>query len=136
MKNSASKFRGPEAKIEVQHNMSLHAFCGIHTCLTRACKIVCRHFMARTHRKALRDPQVPPDEKHKFGVSCPDALCMETVPVPPEHEKYCIDVSRPGSTRTHYVTRRSNQMQKHKFGVMCHYALLMEIVPVSPEHEK
>jgi hypothetical protein len=26
-------------------------------------------------------------EKHKFGVTCPDALFMETVPGQPEYEK-------------------------------------------------
>jgi hypothetical protein len=50
---------------------------------------------------------------------CPDALFVEFVPVPPEHEKYCIDVSYPRRTRMHYVTHRSHQMHKHKFGVRC-----------------
>jgi hypothetical protein len=43
-------------------------------------------------------------KKHKYGVTCPDALFMETAPGPPEHEKYCVDVSWPGRTRMHYLT--------------------------------
>jgi hypothetical protein len=31
-------------------------------------------------------------EKHKFGITCPSTLFVETVPVAPEHEKYCINV--------------------------------------------
>jgi hypothetical protein len=34
-------------------------------------------------------------QKHKFGVTCPDSLSMETTPGPPEHKKECVDVSRP-----------------------------------------
>jgi hypothetical protein len=26
-------------------------------------------------------------QKHKFGVMCPDALFVESIPVPPEYEK-------------------------------------------------
>jgi hypothetical protein len=26
-------------------------------------------------------------QKHMFGVMCPDALVVESVPVPPEHDK-------------------------------------------------
>jgi hypothetical protein len=43
-------------------------------------------------------------KKHKYGVTCPDALFMETAPGPSEHEKYRVDVSRPGRTRMHYLT--------------------------------
>jgi hypothetical protein len=33
---------------------------------------------ANMHRIALRDPQITPDAKHKFGTTCPDALFLET----------------------------------------------------------
>jgi hypothetical protein len=58
-------------------------------------------------------------QKHKFGVTCPDALFMKTDPSPPEHEKYCVDVSHPDRAGMHYLTRRFHRMQKHMFGVMC-----------------
>jgi hypothetical protein len=58
-------------------------------------------------------------QKHKFGVTCPDALFKEIALGPTEHEKYCINVSPTGRTGMHYMTCRSLQMQKHKFGVMC-----------------
>jgi hypothetical protein len=32
-------------------------------------------------------------QKDKFGITCPDALFVEFVPVLIEHEKYCVDVS-------------------------------------------
>jgi hypothetical protein len=50
-------------------------------------------------------------QKHKFGETCPVALFVESVPVPAEHEKYCVDVLHPGCNEWHYVTRRSHQMQ-------------------------
>jgi hypothetical protein len=37
-------------------------------------------------------------QKHKFGVTCLGTLFMETAPGPPEHEQYCVNVSRPGRT--------------------------------------
>jgi hypothetical protein len=43
--------------------------------------------MARMYRNALRDPQIPPDAKTQFRVTCPSALLMETALGPPEHEK-------------------------------------------------
>jgi hypothetical protein len=75
-------------------------------------------------------------QKHKFGVTCPGALFVESVPVPPEHEQLCVDVSRPGCTRMHYVTHRSHRMQKYKFGVTCPDMLFMKTAPGPPEHEK
>jgi hypothetical protein len=65
-------------------------------------------------RNALGDPQVPPDAKHKFGVMCLGALFFESVPVPPKHEKSCVDVSHLGHTDMHYMTRRSHLVLKHK----------------------
>jgi hypothetical protein len=75
-------------------------------------------------------------QKHKFGVTCPAVLFMETAPGPPEYEKYCIDVSRPGCTGMHYVTCRSYWMQKGKFSVTSPRVLCLESVRGSPEHEK
>jgi hypothetical protein len=75
-------------------------------------------------------------KKHKCGTSCPEALFVKSVLVPPEHEKYCIDVSHPRRTEMHYVTCRSHRMQKQKFNVTCHITIFMESVPVPPEHEK
>jgi hypothetical protein len=77
-----------------------------------------------------------PIQKHKFGITCRGKFFMESAPVPPEHEKYCIDVSHPGCTRIHYVTSRSHQMQKHEFGIRCSSMLFMQTAPVPPEHEK
>jgi hypothetical protein len=57
-------------------------------------------------------------QKHKFGETCPVTL-VESVPVPTEHEKYCVDVLRPRRNGRHYVTRRSNLMQKQKFILTC-----------------
>jgi hypothetical protein len=49
-------------------------------------------------------------QKYKFGVTCPGALFVESVPVRIEHEKKCIDVSCSGCTRLHNMTRRSHSM--------------------------
>jgi hypothetical protein len=35
--------------------------------------------MPRMHRNALPEPQILPDAKHKFGVTCLDALFVESV---------------------------------------------------------
>jgi hypothetical protein len=57
--------------------------------------------------------------KHKFGVACLNALLVESISVTSEHEKECVDVSRPRRTEMHYVTHRSHRMQKHKFDITC-----------------
>jgi hypothetical protein len=57
------------------------------------------------HYNALRDPQILPDAKHRFDIMCPSALFVGSIPVTDEHEKYCIDISRPGRSGMHYVTR-------------------------------
>jgi hypothetical protein len=75
-------------------------------------------------------------QKHKFSVTSPNALPMETAPGPHEHEKECVDVSRPGRTKIHYVTCRSHRMEKHKFSVTCPGALFVISVPVPLQHEK
>jgi hypothetical protein len=46
-----------------------------------------RRFTTLMHCNALRDPHIPPNAKHKFNVTCPNVLFMETAPVSPEHEK-------------------------------------------------
>jgi hypothetical protein len=48
-----------------------------------------------------------------------DALFVESIQVPPEHEKLGIDITHLGRTEMLYVTPRFYRMQKHKFGVMC-----------------
>jgi hypothetical protein len=74
-------------------------------------------------------------QKHNFGVMCPDMLFMKTTPAPLEHEKLCIDVSRPGRTRMHYVSRGSHRMQKK---VWCNVSdsFSVESVLVPHEHQK
>jgi hypothetical protein len=85
------------------------------------------HYMThRSHRM----------QKHKFGIMCPNAFFMDTAPGPPEHEKYCFNVSLPGCAGMHYVTRISHQMQKHKFGITCPGAFFVKSVLVLLEHEK
>jgi hypothetical protein len=66
-------------------------------------------------------------QKHKFGVTCPRALFMETAPGPPKHEILCVDISRPGRTGMHYVTRISHWMQKYMFGVACPSAVFWKL---------
>jgi hypothetical protein len=93
-------------------------------------------FVGQTHRNALRDPQIPSDAKHKFIIMCLSTLFVESIPVPPEHEKWCVKVSRSELTGKHYVTCRSHQMKKQKFGVTWLDALFVKSVPLPPEHEK
>jgi hypothetical protein len=75
-------------------------------------------------------------QKLKFGVTRPSALFMETAPGAPDHEKYCVNVSRPRCTGMHKVARRSCWMQKHMFSVTCPSALCVETASDPPEHEK
>jgi hypothetical protein len=75
-------------------------------------------------------------QKYKLGVTCQCALFVESVLVPPEHEKECDHISCLGCTRMHYVTRRSPRMQTHKFGVTCPGVLYMETALDPHEHEK
>jgi hypothetical protein len=58
-------------------------------------KNVGRHFTTWTQRNALRDPLIQPDAKTQFGVTCLGAIIVASIPVSPEHEKYCVDVSCP-----------------------------------------
>jgi hypothetical protein len=75
-------------------------------------------------------------QKYNFGVMLPGVLFVESILVPPENGKQCVDVSRCRRTRMHYVTCRFHQMQKQKFGVTFPDALSIESVPVPPELEK
>jgi hypothetical protein len=75
-------------------------------------------------------------QKQKFGMTCPEALSVKSIPTPTELEKYCDDDSLSGSTKMHYVTHRSHRMQKQKFGVTCPNEISVDSVPVPPEHEK
>jgi hypothetical protein len=75
-------------------------------------------------------------QKQKFNVTCPFTIFVESVLVPPKHEKLCVDISRLGRTGVHYVTRRSHRMQKMKFGITCSEALFVKPVPVAPELKK
>jgi hypothetical protein len=75
-------------------------------------------------------------QKHKFSVTFPGVLFMETAPGLPKHKKYRVYISLPGCTKMHYVTCRSHRMQKHKFYVTCLGAFFMETAPGPPEHEK
>jgi hypothetical protein len=51
------------------------------------------------------------NEEHKFGLTCSDALIVESVPIPPKHEKLSVNVSQLGRTEMHYMTRRCHMMQ-------------------------
>jgi hypothetical protein len=74
--------------------------------------------------------------KHKFDVTCPYALFIETALVPPEHQKYCVDVSSLRGTGMHYMTCRYHRMQKHKFRVRSPNKFVMESILIPPEEEK
>jgi hypothetical protein len=69
-------------------------------------------------------------QKHRFDVMCLDMFLVESIPVPPEYEKKCVDISHPRCTEIHYVTRRTHRMQKHTFGVTCPDMIFVESVPV------
>jgi hypothetical protein len=74
--------------------------------------------------------------KHKFDITCPELLFVQSVPVLPELEKLCIDDLLPGHSEMDYVTHRSHRMQKQKFSVTCPDVLFVKSVLVPPEHEK
>jgi hypothetical protein len=73
---------------------------------------VCRHFAPRMHRNALCDVQIPPDAKTKVQCNMSHHNFVESVPVPPKHEKLCVDISHLGRTGMHLVTRRFLWMRK------------------------
>jgi hypothetical protein len=56
-------------------------------------------------------------QKHKFDVMCPGVLVVQSIPVPPQHKKYYVDVLCSRRTGMHYMTHSSHQMQNHKFGI-------------------
>jgi hypothetical protein len=71
----------------IWHDVSRRAFSGIRTDPTRARKIVRQRFVPWTRHNELCDPQILPDVKHNFSVTCPDGLFVESLPVRHEHEK-------------------------------------------------
>jgi hypothetical protein len=75
-------------------------------------------------------------QKHEFDITCPNALVVESVPVPPEHEKWCIDVSQPGRTGMHYLTHKSHRMQKHKIDITFPGMLFIKTALGPHKHEK
>jgi hypothetical protein len=101
----------PDAETQVWRNMPQRPFCGIRSSPTREWKIVCQCFTPPMHQNALRELQSPPEAKTRLRCNESGTLFMETASDPPEYEKLCIDVSRPGRTRMHYVTHRSHRMQ-------------------------
>jgi hypothetical protein len=75
----------------------------------------------------------PAMQKHMFIVMCPGSLFMETALSPPMHEKECVDISRPGRTGMHHLTRRSHRMQKHK---LCKMYSFSETAKGPQSHKK
>jgi hypothetical protein len=59
------------------------------------------------HYGARRSPRM---QQHTFGVTCPNMIFLESVPVPPEHEKLFVDISHPRYTEMHYLTHRSHEI--------------------------
>jgi hypothetical protein len=57
-------------------------------------------------------------------------------PMPPKHKKYCVHVLHLRSTKMHYMTRISHQIQKHNFNVKSTDARFIVSTPGPPEHEK
>jgi hypothetical protein len=88
------------------------------------------------HRNALCGLHTPIDEKHTFGLTCLDALFLESIPVPHEQEKECINVSRPGRTAMNNVIQQILPDAKHNFGIKCPSVLLVKSVLVKHELEK
>jgi hypothetical protein len=84
------------------------------------------HYGTRSHRM----------QKHMFSITCLDMIFVESIPIPPEHQKLCVDILHPRCTETHYVTHRSHDMQKYMFGVTCLDMFFVKYVPVPPEDEK
>jgi hypothetical protein len=95
-----------DAKTKAPYNVSRCALFGICTRPTPAWKIVHRYFTPRTHpytdviRRSIRM------QKHKFSVTCPDAIFMGSALDPPEHEKKCVTVLCPGCTQKHCMSHR------------------------------
>jgi hypothetical protein len=85
------------------------------------------HYMThRSHRM----------QKHKFTVTCLNALFVKSIPVPPEHEQNCANVLQLGLTGMHYMSRGSHRMQKHKLSVTCASVIFVKSVPLPLEYEK
>jgi hypothetical protein len=97
---------------------------------------VCRYFTSRTQWNSLHVKQIQPDARIQVQRNMSRCAFYGTAPGPPVQEKWCVDVSRPGRTRMHYMTHRSHWMQNHKFRVTCPDALFVEFVPVSSEPKR
>jgi hypothetical protein len=90
---------------------------------------------------------LPPLEKYKYDTwrilpvkcyidnSVRLRSCIRNVNNPPEHEKWCANVSCPRCTRIQNMTRGSHRMQKNKLGIKCPSTLFVIFVPVPPEYE-
>jgi hypothetical protein len=81
-------------------------------------------FRRQTHQNALCDPQIPPNAKTQVWCDVSRVLLLGSTSGPHELEKWYVDISRPGGTKTLYMTNIPNQMQKHEFGITCPCMLL------------
>jgi hypothetical protein len=77
----------PDVKTQVSRDLSRGAFYGNRIRPTRAGKIVHLCFSRQMHRNALHDPHIHGIQKHKFSVTCPNVLFMDTASGPPDYEK-------------------------------------------------
>jgi hypothetical protein len=66
---------------------------------------------------------------------CSGALFVQSVLVPPEHEKECNNVYTPECTGMHYVAHISHKIEKHVFGITCPRVIFMESLQVPPEQK-
>jgi hypothetical protein len=53
----------------------------------RSLRMQKHQFTHQTRQNALRDPKITPDPKHKFGLTGSGVPFVESISVPPEHEK-------------------------------------------------
>jgi hypothetical protein len=126
----------PNAKTQVQCNVSHCTFSSNHTRPIRAGKILSQHCMPWTHPNGLHDPHIVPDAK--IQVRCNVSWCTfyGIRSEPTQAWKIVHRHLRPQMPKMHYVTYISHQMQKHKFNVTCPTALFLRSTPSRPEHEK
>jgi hypothetical protein len=93
--------------------------------------------MPRIHRKAQRDPHIPPDAKTQVRRNLSRCAFYGNRTSPTRARKKVFQrftpVQRSGM---HYVTCRSHRIQKHKFGVMCPGTHFVESIPVPPRARK
>jgi hypothetical protein len=73
-------------------------------------------------------------QKHKFSVTCLDALFVESVPVAPEHENSALTFY--GLDTPECTTSPTDPAgYKKKFGLTCPVVLFVKSIPGPPEHE-